>query len=249
MSDIPPWAYRGAFIPFHLPVPPPGVDPLSSGDTGLCWADEWTPAILGALKTLTRPETWTGTEAEIAAAIQGAQDLIGNLDDGCGSGSGFPFICFADYTLSAAPFATVSVDSGCGEWADSLGYRGSLCGPFGGHYFFGAQIDITFDSPITLTGLNMTYSWAGGDWVTGHDDYVIFFADVTHGTILRHIDYTHAIDAEGQVLNWSGSVAGVEEISCAVYSSKRSVSTGTDGIDYIQNLSISGNGPSPCGSE
>jgi len=246
MSTPPPWAYRGSFIPFHLPVPVPGVDPLSSQDVGICWADAWTPAILGALKALTRPETWTGSDADVAAAMQGAQDLLGGLTDGCGASGGFPFLCVADFSTVANPFATWTIDSGCGEWDASFGYLGALCGPFSGHYFFASQIILTMDSPITLTGLDLSYTLAQGLYTTGGDFRQVYIADLTHSTVLASIRQDHLVDGDALHLNWAGSIAGVDSIEFVVQSSERETSGGDNGACSIGNVSISGNGTSPC---
>lgn len=66
-----------------MPVPGPDVqaDPLMS----VCFNAAWMPAVLTALKELTRPEVWIGSDADIKATIIDAHTLMGLVQDGCGA--------------------------------------------------------------------------------------------------------------------------------------------------------------------
>lgn len=54
----------------------PGVPIDGAPGNVICYNGVWGPAILGALKSLARPETWEGTEAEINDAVQEATGLL-----------------------------------------------------------------------------------------------------------------------------------------------------------------------------
>lgn len=79
-SDFP-----GAFIPFDIAVGPvPTVSIDSAPTSQICVNNEWLPFVLGALKALTRPETWKDTYDNSVIAASEFAALVGNISDGCG---------------------------------------------------------------------------------------------------------------------------------------------------------------------
>jgi len=235
---------RGSFL---RPVPLPAVDPDASPTCTVAINKQWIPFIIGALQQLVLQATWkTDDPAALLLVQQRAMTLI-NLFN-CGSGE-LPFICVADFAVSANPFATWSIDSGCGEWDASFGYLGALCGPFSGHYFFAAQIIVVLDNPITLTGVEMTYTLAQGEYTTSGDFLQVYILDGTHHTVLASIRQDHLVDGDDLHLTFAGSVAGVDTLEFVVQSSERTSPTGDDGACVIGLVSISGSGLDPCGGE
>lgn len=80
-SDFP-----GAFIPFDRTgrqVPSVAIDAAPTSQ--LCINNEWLPFAIGALKVLSRPETWDDTYDHAVIAASEFAALIGNITDGCGS--------------------------------------------------------------------------------------------------------------------------------------------------------------------
>jgi hypothetical protein len=76
------WRKGHAFMPFLLPVPTPETDPQDSADTSISFNSEWAPYVLGALKVLTRPETWKGPDqATIELTIQRVMTWLAVIED------------------------------------------------------------------------------------------------------------------------------------------------------------------------
>lgn len=61
---------------FQTPVQPPALAPGAEPLVTLCLNQEWIPFILGALNQLTMNTTWSGSDDEIQAARQQANNLI-----------------------------------------------------------------------------------------------------------------------------------------------------------------------------
>lgn len=80
---ISPMDQQGPFIPFEKGVPVPGTLADDEPFDRICFNSSWRPMVVGALKILCRPETWTGTEAEIKVAMGSAHDLISAYEEGC----------------------------------------------------------------------------------------------------------------------------------------------------------------------
>jgi len=166
MSDFPPWTYRGAFIPYFRPTPAILTDPLSAQDAGICFHTDWTPAVIGALKVLCRPETWTGSDDDIKAAMLNAQTLIAAIQDGCTSG-GFPFACPYDITSTDAGATFVNspgaIPPNRGDWVSGVGFETTVSFQSSTSYclsWLGAII--TFASAIAVTDVTMTYDLTKG---------------------------------------------------------------------------------------
>lgn len=77
------WRDNGAYIPFPLPVQAPGGDPNSGTLWTVCFNQNWLPFVLGALKTLTRPETWGTGDFLSDLTVQRAQQLLQLFAEGC----------------------------------------------------------------------------------------------------------------------------------------------------------------------
>lgn len=81
--SVEPMRVQGAFIPFTKPVPLPG--PLADDEPvmSICFNASWLPAVLGALKSLARPETWQGTPEDIRSSCASVHDLLSSYEDFC----------------------------------------------------------------------------------------------------------------------------------------------------------------------
>jgi len=86
MTILKPWRRKGSFIPFPLPV---NVDDIAINDIDaeplrrLCFNEGYEPLIRGALKALTREETYMGEQEVIDNLVQQADHLQNMFADGC----------------------------------------------------------------------------------------------------------------------------------------------------------------------
>lgn len=190
MSDLPPITYRGAYIPFPNPIPAITTDPLSSEDQSLCWNADWNPAILGALKVLARPETWTGSPADIETAMQNAQDILSAIQDGCGA-IAIPFSCPGDLSIDDSPYGTWSIGF-CGAYVATQGFGPSLADAGGGQYYYGASIHIDLGAAYQITNIHTVFDmekgFNGGPGSTQMYNVVDLDHSVAMGTTLTYDD-------------------------------------------------------------
>lgn len=81
---------QGPFIPFEKPIPAPITDVTEAPLRSVCFNADWTPAVVGALKVLTRAETWSGTDDDVKRVSRSAHELLASDQNGCASGGGTP---------------------------------------------------------------------------------------------------------------------------------------------------------------
>jgi hypothetical protein len=250
MTSQSPWVYRGAFIPFPLPIPAITTSPLASGDTGLCWADDWTPAILGALKALTRPETWSGDPADIVLAMEGAQQLLSGLVDGCGGGE-FPLACgwdftdtFGDWTIT--PYAQPPWSANRGQWLFGFGVENTTHSAPGA-IVSGADIFVMFPSPVLLSQISLRYTFSPGNFDGAVNGEVL--AAVLHAggvtDVHRRFDLTVAGNYTESIV--FGTPTLVDAIECSVICGDSATDPGM-GACLITAVDLvgSGDGPPTC---
>jgi len=78
--------FPGAYIPFDKAVGPvPTVSIDSAPTVQLCINEDWLPFVVGALKSLTRPETWDDTYDNSVVASSEIAALISSYQEGCGA--------------------------------------------------------------------------------------------------------------------------------------------------------------------
>lgn len=81
-----------SYIPFPRPVPVPTQDVDSAPISRICFNSSWLPYVLGALKSLARPETWDAEESTRELASIQAQSLLSEAVScdvsGCGEFEG-----------------------------------------------------------------------------------------------------------------------------------------------------------------
>jgi len=244
----PPWAYRGAYIPFPLPVPAITDDPLSSEDNSLCWSDAWTPAILGALKVLARPETWTGSDTDIALAMEGAQELLASIIDGCGGAAEIPFACPGDLSASDAPWGTWTINN-VGVYVVTQGY-GPTLGMDGSQWYYGADVAIHFLSPINIDTVHVVYDMIKDGTTTPANDAIAVY-DVTNAAFLAPpVLFSGLVDGNNQAYNAGASSAPLSDMRVFVMSGTSGSSFIPSGNMRIDSVDITGHttpgGPSPC---
>jgi len=248
----PPWAYRGAYIPFPLPIPAVTANPFGASDVGLCWADDWTPAILGALKTLTRPETWAGDPSDIEAAMLGAQLLLSHLVDGCGGGD-FPFACSYDievdgagwtafdYGVSSTPQFVSTLVPGTGFIVEEVTSSGVP-----GRTYVKAACQTTF-APTTVTEVVMGYDVIKGLFEFSDGAQTGIVITFEGGIVATQLVDSHAdADGSGKSIGWAGSVMADRVVF--ILETANRVSSGSDGSGAIRTGEVNGVGPTPCGS-
>jgi len=167
MTDLDIWQNRGAYIPFDRPVPAITSDPLASADAGLCVSYDWLPVVLTCLKSLQRPETWTGTAEDIGTACLMAQKLFGSLTEPCGGFESIPFACPYDATVSDTDWVIQSDSSLTppeeGTWTSGVGFQAQSSVQSGtGKILRRLYVALFFTSPVTLTSLSYHFSLAKG---------------------------------------------------------------------------------------
>lgn len=64
-----------------MPIPSTGID--DDPRVSICVAASWVPAMITALKLLTRPEVWIGDNDARKATCEDAHTLIGRFDEPC----------------------------------------------------------------------------------------------------------------------------------------------------------------------
>lgn len=78
--------FPGSFIPFDKQVGPVPTSFITDEPTRqLCINQDWLPFILGAMKAVSRPETWNDSYDAITRAASEVSYLISSLSDGCGT--------------------------------------------------------------------------------------------------------------------------------------------------------------------
>lgn len=75
MSILRPINYAGAWE-FKQPVPCPSGDIAGGTQVSITFNESWVPAVISALKSLTRPEAWEGTLADIQRCTSDAHNLF-----------------------------------------------------------------------------------------------------------------------------------------------------------------------------
>jgi len=229
---------------FQRPVPPPTVDPDASPTCTVSISQQWIPFIIGALWQLVQPTTWRAPDdATLLLTQQRAMSLITLFN--CGSGL-LPFFCPGDAGLSASPYATWAVDSGCGVWTPFQGYNAEDCGPFGSHDFRQAAVTITFPNPVTLTSVSLRFDLIPGNFSVPSTFDEVYITDVTHSTVLKALTVADLVSGDGQELFWTGSVAGVSEIELVVTSDEVNTGGSRVGMGRIEFVDTGGYGLSPC---
>lgn len=74
---------QGSYIPFPDPIDAIVTDSQLPPLNCVRFNAAWQPHVLGAIKALTRPETYRGSSVDIEAAVQGGQDILASLGELC----------------------------------------------------------------------------------------------------------------------------------------------------------------------
>jgi hypothetical protein len=75
----------GAYVPYTGPLPVPDAEITDEPLVSLCINENWLPYILGATKQLARFEIWAGDTFAQQFAVDNAQTIPEQVQDGCGS--------------------------------------------------------------------------------------------------------------------------------------------------------------------
>lgn len=228
---------------FQRPVPPPTVDFDATPTCSVAISEQWVPYVVGALWQLVQPSTWQSDDpATVYLAQQRAMSLIAAFT--CGTGE-LPFICLGNATSDPSPFATWTIDSGCGIWFSGFAYQGALCSG-GGHDFNQAAVIVTLDNPVTLTFLRMTFNMTKGHFTTPSGFDQVYLRDSTHGTLLAAIDQGSLVNGEDLTLEWAGAISGVSVVELVVTSDEFDDGGPASGACAIIALEMHGVGIAPC---
>jgi len=248
MADITPNDQQGAFMPFDVPLGAHRADPFASADRSLCWADDWTPYIVTALKVLTRPETWHGTENAIKDACLGGQALIAGIQDDCSPCAVLPFACPGDAVEVDSPYGAWT----CPTWGTHVfgsGWQNTMNG-YGGYNWSGVEMFIDLLVPVDLRSVSVTF-----DYLVGHAevpaDYQGEIIDQTHSAhLFGPLRFSDMSSGSGQVWNWAGVADGVQHLKIGLFDSQMSDSLPGTGVSLITSVRITGftvpPNPGPC---
>ena len=77
-----PWKASGFWPPFPIPVSVPPSNLADDPQLKICFNADWLPYVAGALKVLSRPETWIGSADDIARVTDQAQFIFDPLQFG-----------------------------------------------------------------------------------------------------------------------------------------------------------------------
>lgn len=110
------------YIPFPRPVPVPTQDVDSAPISRICFNSSWLPYVLGALKSLARPEVWDAGESTRELASIQAQYLLSEgvdcLDTELGVGSGSIVVTsVSEYTTHTVPVTVLNHDMVLSLWS------------------------------------------------------------------------------------------------------------------------------------
>lgn len=226
MADITPGDQQGQFMPFDVPHGANRGDPFASADRSLCWADDWTPYIIGALKVLTRPETWHGTEDAIKDACLAGHALIAGISDSCGGVEALPFACPGDVTTgNSQPFGTWTPGF-VGEYESEVGYRATTA-ISGGRWYTGVRFTIHLTDTLFISAIKVHYDLTLGSYVDGAEASAEVF-DLTNSTdVPTRINLSAAISGDGLIAVFTPVSHMIQDLIVFLCS-------GTDGADVVQ---------------
>lgn len=103
MSILRPINYAGA-NEFKAPVPCPTSDIAGGPRVSISFNETWIPAVLSALKVLTRPEAYVGTKTDINRCTSDAHNLLST------TGGSMPVGSIIPHVLSALPSNWINCD-------------------------------------------------------------------------------------------------------------------------------------------
>jgi len=250
LSDSP-WPFNGSYIPFPKPMAAITTDPTSAADWGLCLHKDWQPAVLGALKALCRPESWQGSEADIKTACHMAQSIFASIAEPCGSLSpDIPFSCAYDFVASAAPWF-VNLDYG---WTPAtVGYYSAGVG-----FVAGCQANLAmtqgrgwceiytdFTLPVKLTQVTMAYGLQNGVWSPGGDPFVDIQCYLSGSLVARNYQF-NPTQGLYELFSLFMAPTMVDHILVRLNTASFNAGAGNCGVGAIQNVTLLGNGTSPC---
>jgi hypothetical protein len=244
-----PWRDNGAFIPFPKPIDAITDDPNASADFGICLAMAWEPAVLGALKTLTRPETWQGSDADIATACRNAYAILEAVQEPCSANVALlPFACPGDLTANSAPYGVWSLGF-VGQYIATQGYGPTLA-PSGSYWYYGEWINIDLNAVYDVRNVHIEFDYLKGSTVDG--TFAAFnVVDVDRNVAIGPTLSFNDLPGVGynQGFN-SGAPAGpLQHISVRQYTDTNTIPAPT-GNNRIFRIDISGKfpsgGPTPC---
>jgi len=249
MSDDSPWPRQGSYIPFPKPIPAVTTDPTGSPDFELCLHIDWQPAVIGALKALTRPESWSGSQADIDAAVHGAYQLLASIVEPCNCGApGLPFACPGDAGPVSSPYGAWA----CPTWGTYVfgnGWQDTMAG-YGGYNWEGVELFIDLIVPVNLRHVTVLF-----DYVAGHaevpSDYQGEVIDQTHGThLVGPLRFSDMSTGYNQAWNWAGVADGVQHLKIGLFDSQMADSLPGTGVSLIKSVRIDGYtippNPGPC---
>jgi hypothetical protein len=180
-----PWQDNGSYIPFPKPIDAITDDPNASPDFGICLSAAWQAAVLGALKVLARPETYQGTDTDIAASVHNGYAILSAIQNPCGAAPVFPpFACAGDLSTTDQPYGTWSL--GCvGIYISTQGY-GPTLGYCPSSTYYGIFLNITFFTPLQINAIHLQFDMQCGHVQSGQgtNPSCVHVVDVTNGVDL-----------------------------------------------------------------
>jgi len=177
----------------------------------LCFAEDWVPYVMGALKSLTRRETYQGSEADISTSVLGGMKLIASLQRPCSASiEGVPFACPGDLSESSGPYGTWAI--GCvGAYVATQGYGPSL-GMCGSAWYYGADLLIDLGAAYPISRITVVYDLIKGVAAEGSCDLLFVYDNDHHAFIGSPLTYDDLVTAGGQVVRRGPSSGDVRNL-------------------------------------
>lgn len=131
-----------------------------------------------------------------------------------------------------------------GHWVLGSGWVHGDCAEVVNNWYRQVDIERVF-AARTITSISVTFNCTAGAFNVGGNTCYAFY-DVTHSTVPKVVPFSSMVSGSGQVLLWSGSIAGVADLRIDMAcSGDYSTSAPLTGVMTLTALTITGVGSDP----
>lgn len=235
---------------FQTPVIPPGMDPDASPTLTVSINCAWLPYIRGALQQLLLQSTWDAlTPADLLLTQQRAWSLIAMFEECTGS---LPFACPYDFAFSDGGWVPVHdtdlTPPDEGIYLPLGGWTAVNCtsASFSGLTLTRLLIELSFPTPIQVTGIDVLFDYTKGTFNTGPWINGVGFKNggsIVFDTIQNAASMA---DGFGQTMSAAGAPATADK-AFAYFTAAGWTGAGSGGLCEIRRIQISGVGATPPG--
>lgn len=125
MSNLSPQDFPGGYLSFPRPISPVPTEAIDASPlVSFCVNEHWAEYILGAIKVLSRPETWDDTYENAVIAASEIAYMQGLITDGCGVNAPSQLCISADF--ANLPYGVVNQSGATvlSTWVNGIGWVG-----------------------------------------------------------------------------------------------------------------------------